>query len=225
MIQFFSFIIFIFISIVNYFFINSLTSPSDRGRLVCVSEYTKYFSFGNSTQLSDLFWLRFLQEVDAFNEFKIAEAHLCPDKTSSWHYHTINLGMELDPKFYEMAAIGPLIISVTISDSAGASKLFDKAVKNFPNDWKILYQASYQAQFEEKNLKKAADLLFRAGQNGAPRWVMSLSGGLFNEAGMRDFADGVYKYLQSHFPDDPNTKRLKDKLDNKVKNYFPKETK
>jgi hypothetical protein len=164
-----------------------------------------------------------LQETDAFNELKIHESHLCPDQSSSWHYHTISVAMELDPKFYVMAAVAPLLISITISDAVGASKLFDRAVENFPNDWRILYQASYQAQFEEKNLKKAAELLYRAGQNGAPRWVLSLSGGLYNELGMKAFADSVYNYLESKFPDDPNTKRLKDKLDNKIKNYFTKE--
>lgn len=193
------------------------------GHLVCISEYSKYFSFGNNAQFADFLWIRFLQEIDAFNEYKIAEAHLCPDQVSSWHYHIINLSMDLDPKFIEMSAVAPLLVSITISDAVGASKLFDKAVENFPNDWRILYQASYQAQIEEKNLKKAAELLYRAGQNGAPRWVLSLSGGLYNEIGMKAFADSVYNYLESKFPDDPNTKRLKDKLDNKIKNYFTKE--
>lgn len=222
MLKFFSVIIVSSILLLNLK-ISRYTSSQNGGRLICISEYTKYFSFGNNSQLSDLFWLRFLQEIDAYNEFKIAEAHMCPDKTTSWHYHIINMGMELDPKFYEMAAIGPLVISITISDSIGASKLFDKVVENFPNDWRVLFQASYQAQFEEKNLKKAAELLYRAGQNGAPRWVLSLSGGLYNELGMKAFADSVYNYLESKFPDDPNTKRLKDKLDNKIKNYFTKE--
>lgn len=213
----------IIIAYINFYVIKNYTTSENGGRLVCVSEYTKYFSFGNSIQLADLFWLRFLQEVDSFNELKIADSHLCPDKTSSWHYHTISVAMQMDPKFYIMAAVAPLLVSITISDSVGATKLFDKAVENFPNDWRILYQASYQAQIEEKNLKKAAELLYRAGQNGAPRWVLSLSGGLYNELGMKAFADSVYSYLESKFPDDPNTKRLKDKLDNKIKNYFTKE--
>lgn len=205
--------------------ISSYTSSLNGGRLICVNEYTKYFSFGNDSQIADFFWLRFLQEIDAFNEFKIDDSHLCPDKTTSWHYHIVNIAMDLDSKFYELASVAPLVISITISDSMGATKLFDKAVENFPNDWRILFQASYQAQFEEKNLKKAADLLYRAGQNGAPRWVLSLSGGLYNELGMKAFANSVYGYLESKFPDDPNTKRLKDKLDNKIKNYFTKENK
>lgn len=217
------FAIILFLVFIN-FRIQDYTSSKNRGRLICVSEQSKLFSFGNNSQLADLLWLNFIQEIDAFNELKIVEAHLCPDKVTSWHYHTINLGMELDPNFYEMAAIGPLIISVTISDAVGASILFDKAVKNFPNNWKILYQASYQAQFEEKNYKKAADLLFRAGKNGAPLWVYSLAGGLYNRAGLTIFANSVYEYLVKSFPEDKVTQRLKDKLENKVKNFYEKES-
>lgn len=220
-------VLFVFAFLIVYLNINisKMTSSENGGRLICVSDYTKYFSFGNNSQLADFFWLRFLQETDAYNEFRIADGHLCPDQISSWHFHIINVAMDLDSRFYVMASVAPLIVSITISDSVGASKLFDKAVENFPNDWRILYQASYQAQIEEKNLKKAADLLYRAGKNGAPRWVLSLSGGLYNEIGMKTFADSVYNYLESQFPDDPNTKRLKDKLDNKIKNYFTKESK
>lgn len=199
-------------------------SPVNGGHLICVNEYTKYFSFGNNSQVADVFWVRFLQEIDAYNELKIAAAHLCPDSISSWHYQLLNVAIELDPKFYEMMAVGPLLISVTISDSKGASILFDKAVKNFPNDWKILYQASYQAQFEEKDYKKAAELLFRAGKNGAPIWVYSLAGGLYNRAGLTNFANSVYEYLVKNFPEDKVTKRLKDKLENKIKNFYEKES-
>jgi tetratricopeptide (TPR) repeat protein len=202
--------------------IENLTSSVNGGRLVCISEITKYFSFGNKSQISDALWLRFVQEIDAYNEGKIATPHLCPDNTTSWHFHILNLAMELDEKFYEMAAIGPLTVSITINDSVGASKLFNKAVENFPNDWKILYQAAYHAQIEEKKLEKAADLFNRAGKNGAPRWVFSLSGGIYNELGMKALANGIYLFLINNFPNDPNTKRLKDKIDKKVKNFYIK---
>lgn len=195
---------------------------ADGGHLLCINENAKYFSFGNNEQLVDLLWIRFLQEVDAYNEYKIAEAHLCPDNTSSWHFQLLNVAIDLDPKFYEMAITGPLTVSVTISDAKGASILFDKVVKNFPNKWKILYQAGYQAIFEEKDFKKAADLLTRAGQNGAPKWVFSLAGGLYNEVGMKALAESIYQYLVEKFPEDQVTHNLKQKLDNKVKNFYEK---
>lgn len=188
--------------------------------LFCINEKTKYFSFGNDSQLVDLLWVRFLQEVDAYNESKISDAHLCPDKISSWHFHILNIAIDLDPKFYEIALVGPLIVSITVNDTKGASILFDKVVSNFPNSWKILYQAAYQAMIEEKNLKKAADLLQRAGRNGAPVWVFSLAGGLYKEVGMTMMAKSVYEYLLEKFPKDEITLRLKGKLENKIKNFY-----
>ncbi|MCB0368941.1 MAG: hypothetical protein KDD45_05675, partial [Bdellovibrionales bacterium] len=62
--------------------------------LVCVNEYTKYFSFGNNSQIADIFWIRFLQETDAYNEGKIASYHLCKDNVTSWHFHILNIAMD-----------------------------------------------------------------------------------------------------------------------------------
>jgi hypothetical protein len=198
----------------------SFVSSNLKSPLICVNNHIKYLSFGNNSQIADLFWIRFLQELDAYNQLTIAEPHLCPDKTSSWHFHIMNVAFDLDKKFYEVMAVAPLLISVTIGDSVGSSKLFDKAVENFPDSWVILYRASYQAQVEEKNNKKAADLLYRAGKNGAPPWVLSLAGGLYNEEGDRRMAEQIYNELLKDEKDEAVAARLKQKLDNKLKNLF-----
>lgn len=189
-------------------------------KLICVSNYIKYFSFGFNSSVADTFWIRFLQELDAYNQLEVAEVHLCPDKISSWHFHIMNVAFDLDTKFFEIMVHAPLLVSVTINDPKGASILFDKSVSNFPNDWRILYRASYQAQIEEKDFKKAADLLYRAGKNGAPGWVMSLAGGLYNEAGNRRMAEQIYSELIKDLKDDETARRLRMKLDSKIKNYF-----
>lgn len=190
------------------------------GHLVCINENLKFFTFSFDSQVTDILWIRFLQELDAYNESKIAKAHLCPDGTTSWHFQIINLAMELDRNFLEVAANAPILISITINDSKGASLLFDKAVNNFPDNWKILFHAAYQALFEEKNLRKAADLLNRSGINGAPNWVFSLAGGLYNQIGLTKFAESIYYYLSNKFPEEEATKRLKDKLEKKTKNFY-----
>lgn len=204
--------------------LSKFISSNYDSRLICVNEYTEYMSFGFHTQIADMFWIRFLQELDAYNQLVIAEPHLCPDKTSSWHFHIMNVAFGLDSKFYELFLYAPLLISVTIGDSKGASVLFDKAVANYPDDWRILYRAAYQAQIEEKNMQKAADLFYRAGKNGAPRWVMSLAGGIYNETGHRQLAVQIYTELIKDSKDQEAATRLRAKLDNKLKNYFkPKE--
>ena len=135
--------------------LSKFISTNYDSRLICVNEYTEYMSFGFNTQIADMFWIRFLQELDAYNQLVIAEPHLCPDKTSSWHFHIMNVAFDLDSKFYELFVYAPLLISVTIGDSKGSSILFDKAVANYPDDWRILYRAAYQAQIEEKDYKKS----------------------------------------------------------------------
>lgn len=208
----------------SIFFVNlnigSIRLRSYEQRLVCVNNFVKYFSVGFDNSIADLFWIRFLQELDASNHANIAEQHLCPDGTSSWHFHIMNVAFDLDNRFYEIMVHAPLLVSVTISDSKGASILFDKSVINFPNDWRILYRASYQAQVEEHDFQKAANLLYRAGKNGAPGWVMSLAGGLYNQAGNRKMAEQIYDELIKDAKDEETAKRLKLKLESKIKNYF-----
>jgi tetratricopeptide (TPR) repeat protein len=189
-------------------------------RLICVNNYIRYFSFGLENSIVDGFWILFLQELDAYNQAEIAEPHLCPDRTSSWHFHIMNVAFDLDSRFYEIMTHAPLLISVTINDPKGASVLFDKSVANFPNDWRILYRASYQAQIEERNFQKAANLLYRAGKSGAPGWVMSLAGGLYNQVGNRKMAEQIYEELIKESKDEETAQRLKLKLENKLKNYF-----
>lgn len=211
----------IFICLVNGQ-LNKLVIHKHDSQLICVSQASQFFSVGFETQISDSLWIRFLQELDAFNENGIAKAHLCPNSTLSWHFHIINLGMTLDPKFYEMAVIAPLLVSTLVGDSQGASTLFDLAVKAFPNDWRVLYRASYQAQIEEGNKSKAADLLYRAGNEGAPVWVKSLAGGLYNEDGNRGMAEKIYQELLMDEKNGDVADRLKRKLDNKLKNFYTK---
>lgn len=199
--------------------LKSFTSSKSQTALICVSDYTKHFTFGFETQVVDFFWIRFLQELDAYNQLTIAEPHLCPDKTSSWHFHLINVAFDLDKKFYELYVHAPLLVSITIGDVRGGSVLFDKSVEAYPNSWTILYRAAYQAMIEEKNKTKAAALLYRAGKNGAPGWVMSLAGGLYNESGDRRMAEQIYSELLSEAKDSGTAARLKLKLDNKLKNF------
>jgi hypothetical protein len=207
--------------LVLFFNVNlkSFTSGKYETALICVSEYTKYYTAGFENQVADFFWIRFLQELDAYNQLTIAEPHLCPDKTSSWHFHIMNVAFDLDKKFFELYAHAPLLVSITIGDVVGGSVLFDKSVEAYPNDWRILYRAAYQAMIEEKNKKKGAELLYRAGKQGAPPWVMSLSGGLYNETGDRQMAERIYSELLANAKDADAAARLKLKLDNKLKNF------
>lgn len=170
-----------------------------------------HLTFGFSQQIADQFWLRAIQDFD-YCEKKIAE-NTC--RNQGWLYQMLDLITELAPDFRMPHAAGPLALTVIISDIEGASKLFDKAVQNFPTDWPILYRAAYQALLEEKNKEKAAKLLYQAAKNGAPDWVYALAGRLYSEAGEKELGERIYAEISQ----DPNLKnvaeRLRQRLDGK----------
>lgn len=170
-----------------------------------------HFTFGFADQIADQFWVRAIQDFD-YCEQKIAE-NTC--RNQGWLYQILDLVTELSPHFRMPHATGPLALTVLISDIEGASKLFDKAVKNFPEDWRILYRAAYQAMLEEKNKEKAAGLLYRAAKYGAPNWVYVLAGRLYSEAGEKELGERIFQEINQ----DPNMKtvaeRLRKRLDGK----------
>ncbi len=173
--------------------------------------HIKHLTFGFSEQIADQFWIRSIQDFD-YCEERIAD-NTC--RNQSWLYQMLDLVTELSPRFRMPHAAGPLALTVIISDIEGASKLFDKAVRNFPKDWPILYRAAYHALLEEKNKEKAAKLLYEAAKHGAPGWVYTLAGRLYTEAGEKELGERIYAEINQ----DPNLKvfaeRLRQRLDGK----------
>lgn len=150
------------------------------------------FTFGQRELMADLYWIRLIQDFD-FCERKIDQMN-CSGQ--GWVFQMLDLVTELSLSFRMPLAVGPMMLSVVISDIQGASFLFDKAVARFPRDWSILYRASYHALIEEKDFAKAASLLERAGREGAPEWVFSLSARLYSESGQAEVAAGLLRELE-----------------------------
>lgn len=99
-----------------------------------------------------------------------------------------------------------------ISDIGGATKIFDKGVKQFPNDWRLLFFAGYQYAIEVKDKQKAAELLSRSAKNGAPSWVFSLAGKLYSEAGNITLAEKVLDDMKASH----QNKEMIEKLEAKI---------
>jgi tetratricopeptide (TPR) repeat protein len=169
----------------------------------------KYFTVGLKYQISDVLWLRALQDID-YCEEKINQTE-CRGK--SWLFENLDLATELDPVFdVGMYRLGALALTIIISDYEGASIIFDKALKHYPNYWLLLYSAAYHALFEEKNKTKAADLYFRAAKNGAPDWVHVMAGRLAAEGGDTEYAEKILQTMIETNQDEKFVKRLQEKL-------------
>lgn len=168
-----------------------------------------YFTFGFNDLLSSVLWVRLLQDIHICDQDR--ERNLYPELVNTedpltellerqlpaaqcemgWVYHMLDTITDLAPDFHTAYADGATMLSVLVDDRKGASALFEKASRAFPDDWQILYRAAYHELFEMQNPERAADLLRRAGQFGAPSWVYALSAKLYSRLGRAEFAKTV----------------------------------
>jgi tetratricopeptide (TPR) repeat protein len=119
----------------------------------------------------------------------------------------------LSPNFRIPYAAGALALTVVITDIDGATKIFDKGVKAFPNDWPLLYRAAYHYLYEVNDKKRAAELLIAAGKNGAPSWVFSLAGRLYSDSGKLDLAKALLEQMIQEKQDPAIIDRVRKKIE------------
>lgn len=175
----------------------------------------EHFTFGHRDVIADVLWIRAIQDFDYCDQ-EIAK-NLCIGK--GWLFQMLNTITKLSPKFRMPYATGAIALSVMVSDIEGAARIFDRGIEEFPDDWRILYRAAYHYLYEVKDKKKAAELFMRAGRNGAPGWVYSLAGGLYNEANERALAESVLQEMIKTEVDPSLIKRLEEKLNSLRANY------
>ncbi|KYG63039.1 hypothetical protein AZI87_16340 [Bdellovibrio bacteriovorus] len=159
--------------------------------------------------MADLFWIRAVQDFDYCDQ-QIAQ-NVC--RNNSWLYSMLDTITNLAPKFRIPYAAGALALTVIITDVDGATKIFEKGVKEFPNDWRISYRAAYHYLYEVKDNKRAAELLIQAGKNGAPPWVFTLAGRLYSDSGNMELAEALLQEMKDTQQDPTLIKRLQDKID------------
>ena len=169
----------------------------------------EHFHFGFRYAMADLFWIRALQDFD-FCEEKL-DSQICRGR--GWLYQTLDVVTTLDSQFRTAYSAGGLALSVLVSDIEGASKIFDRAVVAFPDDWILLYKAAYHALYEEKDTLKAAGLMERAARRGAPDWVFSLAGRLYSDSGRRELGLRLLDEMKNSGVDQRVQERLRQKLD------------
>lgn len=169
----------------------------------------EHFHFGFRLPMADLLWLRTLQDFD-YCEQPLAK-NLC--RGQGWLFQTLDLTTQLDPQFRMAYSAGGMALSIIVSDIPGASRLFDKGVAAFPKDWVIAYKAAYHALYEEKDTLKAANLMKKAAEYGAPDWVYVLSGRLYTEAGQRELAERVLGEMKALGLDEKVQERLRQKIE------------
>lgn len=203
----FSFSLLVFTQFAGY-----LPVKPPQSRYISPPPMLEHFTFGYAEILADSIWVRTIQDMD-YCENSIAEVNgvsLCNNE--SWLYKMINTITNLSPRFRTPYAVGSLALTVLITDIEGASKIFDKAVAAFPNDWPILYRAAYHYLYEVKDNKKAGDLLVRAADNGAPSWTRTLAGRLYSDSGNIELAEKLLQEMKDTNQEPMLIKRLEAKI-------------
>lgn len=143
----------------------------------------KFYSFGFNESVADSLWLRYIQDLDKCKLHGVqseGKAEVC---SKGWAFLMLDQITDLAPQFRMPYAVGPISLSVLSDDYDGAGVIFEKALRAFPNDWKIQYKAAYYYLYDKKDQAKAAHLLLQAHKNGGPEWLPLLASKLYDKSG------------------------------------------
>jgi hypothetical protein len=200
-------------------------------------EHLEYFHFGFRESIADSLWLRWIQDSDFCQTYSgRVETNRPLERDSgdvhsdengrlsyvprhkkcdqSWGFKMLDAASRLAPKFKMIYSAGAPALSILVEDYAGSTVIYERGIKEYPNDWIILYRASYHFQYDLNDLPKAADLLNRAGELGAPAWLKSLASRLYTVSGQVELGlTTLESYKKTISPE--NTEALK-KVDERI---------
>lgn len=103
-------------------------------------------SFGYSRILSNLLWLRFLQQTP---NKKVPAGEI------SWIYLDLDAVSTIDPEFKPVFEYGGIFLSVITEDKIGAERLLKKGIELYPQNWRLRAYLAYHYQFETHEEQKA----------------------------------------------------------------------
>ena len=156
----------------------------------------KHFSLGFQEVLADILWMRLLQNIDFCSSQKGHPVYDGIKKyqcDKGWSYKMTDGITELAPKFLAPYEIAGSIMSVIMRDKQGAKKIYDKALKNFPNNWRLHFSASYHYLVELEDVDQAIPLLIKTAQLGGPFWLYYLAAKSHQKEGRLLMAQEILK--------------------------------
>jgi hypothetical protein len=224
--------IFILALVISLFFLKSMNIEKV-GHTIFVppSKNIQKYSLGYDNLISSLLWVRVVQDIDIcdqkeervnYPEIKtegdevlseILKRDMPQSRCSEgWVYQMLDVITDLTPTFNAVYTDGATFLSVLVDDRLGAQKIFEKGQVYYPESWEVYYRSAYHELFEMQNPGKAAILLKRAGEKGAPRWVFALSAKLLTKIGQAEFAKTILENVLRKKEDSLHTERLKAQL-------------
>ncbi len=202
-------------------------------------EYIEYFHFGFRESMADSFWLRWIQDNDTCQTYlsptlyNLEPLEKGTPKDSllwnprhkacenSWSFKMLDAVTKLAPKFEMPYVAGASTLAILVEDFAGASVIYERGMREYPENWQLLYRAAFHYQFNLRDVEKAAALLIRVADLGGPVWTRSLAARLYTVGGQIELSIGVLEqYRKSIDPEnkeaimqvDSRLRELRDKL-------------
>lgn len=188
-------------------------------------EHIEHFSLGFNEAMADSFWLRWIQDSDSCQTYFKAVEHYNPEVKeetyysprykncdNSWAFMMLDVVTKLAPKFKMPYLAGGISLSVLTEDFVGATELFERGLKAYPDDWSIAYRAAYHYLFDLKDKKRAAELLLQAQKNGAPDWVQSLAARIYSEEGEIELGISILENYRKSLKDEKALKSVDQRI-------------
>jgi len=109
-----------------------------------------YLNLGLKRLISSTLWTSTILESDI--------EHYKKKDLNSWMFLRFNLISELEPEFYENYSFGGPYLSIIKDDIEGASIIYKKGLKQYPNDYFLIKDASFHFYFEAKDMASSLKL-------------------------------------------------------------------
>jgi len=178
------------------FFQPAFQKKSDPPFYFAPSSDIKYFALGFQELYADILWMRLLQNIDFCNSAKGQPIYDGTKKYSckeGWSYKMTDAITELAPRFLAPYKIAGSIMSVIMGDKMGAKKIYDKALKNFPDNWQIHFSVAYHYLIEMERDEEAIPILIKTADLGGPFWLYALAAKSYRKLGRLLLAQEILK--------------------------------
>ena len=177
-----------FLFAISFFYLSEFPLKKQNQKPVYFAppEIITHFSLGFSDLYADLLWMRLIQDIDFCGSQKGIPIYDGSKKyhcEKGWSFKMAEAITELAPRFLTVYQMSGSIMSIIMGDKQGAKQIYDKALKYFPNHWKIHFSAGYHYLLELKEEEKAAKLLIRSADLGGPYWLYALAAQTYSKLG------------------------------------------
>lgn len=165
--------------------------------------FSRFSTFGHGRLAGAVTWVVTLLEGDI--------EHYKKRDGNSWMFHRFKSISVFDPQFYENYRYGGQYLSIIKDDIDGATRIYDKGLEYFPNDFELNYHAGFHYYFEadqiEKAIKSYEKLFLDMEQVKRYPFLPTVLAKLKAENGNLDSAFDGLKSFYDKLPDDSTFKK------------------